>query len=143
MKIYTIIIALIIIISSCSVEPQPIDYGNDHCNFCDMTVVDRTHSAEYTTKKGKSYMFDAVECLVRKINQAENEDQMEFILVADYANPGVLTNAKDATYLISKKIKSPMGANLSAFSSKDEAIKTQKEFGGEILNWEEIKIKFQ
>jgi len=108
-----------------------------------MTVVDKTHSAEYTTKKSKSYMFDAVECLVRKLNRENNEDQMSFILVADYANPGELTNATEATYLISKAIKSPMGANLSAFKLKEDAQKNQKEFGGDIYNWSEIKTKFQ
>lgn len=144
MKLYSIIIVLLIYtLSSCTVEPQPIDYGHDHCHFCDMTVVDKTHSAEYTTKKSKSYMFDAVECLVRKLNRENNEDQMSFILVADYANPGELTNATEATYLISKAIKSPMGANLSAFKLKEDAQKNQKEFGGDIYNWSEIKTKFQ
>jgi len=144
MKFYTLLILTITLtFSSCTVEPQPIDYGNDHCHFCDMTVVDKTHSAEYTTKKGKSYMFDAVECLVRKVNRDGNENELAFILVADYANPGKLTNAKDATYLISKKIKSPMGANLSAFESKENALKTQSEFGGEVFTWLEIKNKFQ
>ena len=144
MKFYTLLILTITLtFSSCTVEPQPIDYGNDHCHFCDMTVVDKTHSAEYTTKKGKSYMFDAVECLVRKVNRDGNENELAFILVADYANPGKLTKAKEATYLISKKIKSPMGANLSAFESKENALKTQSEFGGEVFTWLEIKNKFQ
>ncbi len=142
-KISIIIILFGLLLLSCTVKPQPIDYVSDHCNFCDMTVVDKTHAAEYTTKKGKSYPFDAIECLVRKINRENNEDKMAYILVADYANPGELTNAKEAYYLITKKIKSPMGANLSAFKSEDKAKKTQEEFGGEIYNWNEIKSKFQ
>jgi len=141
--IFLTIIIPLLFLTSCSVEPQPIDYGNDHCHFCDMTVVDHSHAAEYTTKKGKSYMFDAVECLVRQLNQENNEDKMAFVLVADYANPGNLIDAKTATYLISPKIKSPMGANLSAFSDKKVAEQTQQEFGGELYTWEEIKTKLQ
>ena len=126
---------------SCSVEPKPIIYGDDHCHFCDMTVVDKTHAASYTTKKGKSYSFDAVECLVRKLNQDNNETEMAFVLVADYTNPGNLIDAKSATFLVSEKIKSPMGANLSAFSTSETAKKAQSMHGGKIYTWQQIKEK--
>ncbi len=126
---------------SCKVEPKAINYGEDHCHLCDMTVVDKTHAAQYVTKKGRSYAFDSEECLIMKINKENNEDKMAFILVADYQNPGNLIPAKDAIYLISEKIKSPMGANLSAFALKKDAIKTQKENGGKLYTWTEIKTK--
>ncbi len=134
-------IGFIFLLNSCKVEPKKIGYGKDHCHLCDMTVVNKTHAAQYVTKKGKAYMFDAVECLVMKINKETKENTLAYILVADYGNPGELINAKEATYLISEKIKSPMGANLSAFSSKEKAITTQKEFGGELYNWIELKSK--
>jgi len=136
-----ILLGLTMIFSSCNVEPKEIQYGNDHCYHCDMTVVDKAHSAEYVTKKGKAYMFDAVECLVMKINQDKNEENMAFVLVADFANPGTLVDAKKATYLVSEQIKSPMGANLSAFSSKEKAEVVLSESGGELFTWEEIKQK--
>jgi copper chaperone NosL len=107
-----------------------------------MTVVDKTHSAQYVTKKGKAYSFDAIECMVNDLNKNNNEDIMAFLLVADYSNPGNLVDAKTATYLISEKIKSPMGANLSAFETKEKAQATQKEYGGELYTWEQLKIKF-
>ncbi len=130
---------LVLALYSCNVEPVEIDYGNVHCMHCDMTVVDRSHAAEYVTKKGKAFVFDAIECMVRTINEKNNEDNLAFILVADYANPGVLVNAKEATFMINEEIKSPMGANLSAFSTLELATKTQKEYGGELLNWDELK----
>ena len=126
---------------SCKVEPKKINYGNDHCAHCDMTVVDKTHAAQYVTKKGKAYVFDAIECMVMKLNQDKTEDLMAFILVADYANPGNLIDAKSATYLVSEKIKSPMGANLSAFNSEEIAKEIQKENGGELFTWSTIKTK--
>jgi copper chaperone NosL len=128
--------------SSCSIEPKPIEYGNDHCHYCDMTVVDKTHAAEYTTKKGKSFTYDAIECLVNDINEQDNESTMAFVLVADYANPGVLIDANTAFFLISENIKSPMGANLSAFNSKESTEEHLKEFGGDLYSWTELKTKF-
>jgi len=106
-----------------------------------MTVVDKTHAAQYVTKKGKAYMFDAIECMVNELDKDQSEDKMSFLLVADYANPGSLIDAKTATYLISEKIKSPMGANLSAFSSKETAKKMLTENGGKLFTWEELKSK--
>ncbi len=37
---------------SCSVEPSPINYGKEACNFCKMNIVDQQHGAEIVTKKG-------------------------------------------------------------------------------------------
>ncbi len=145
MKNRALIIILIFslsILTSCKVEPKKINYNTDHCHYCDMTVVDKTHAAQYVTKKGKAYMFDAIECMVNDLNKNNNEDTMAFLLVADYANPGDLVDAKTATYLISEKIKSPMGANLSAFNSKETAQKVLKENGGKLYTWETLKEKF-
>jgi len=127
-------IALLLFLVSCKVEPKKINYGQDHCAFCDMTVVDKMHACEYVTKKGKSYPFDAIECMTQKINQENNESELAFILVSDYQNLGKLIDAENATYLITEKIKSPMGANLSAFSSLEKAKKMQHELGGTIYN---------
>ena len=138
-----IYLSAVLLLFSCTVEPKDIAYGHDHCALCDMTVVDKTHAAQYVTSKGKAYMFDAVECLVRKINKDNNEEQLAFILVIDYNRPGELVNAKDAYYLISENIKSPMGANLSAFSNSKLAQKAKSEFGGEVFSWEELKNKLK
>lgn len=140
MKHY-IIFLFFLSLSSCDVKPKEINYGQDHCTFCDMTVVDQTHAAEYVTKKGRSYPFDAIECLIMKIHEEKNQDKLAYILVTDYNNPGVLIDARNATYLISEEIQSPMGANLSAFASKEIAEKTAKQLGGKLYNWNQIKAE--
>lgn len=133
---------LLLTLTSCSVEPKKIDYGKDHCHFCNMTVVDQTHASEYVTKKGKAYVFDAIECMVNELVELKNEDTTSFVLVADYQTPGELIDAKTAIFLISKEIKSPMGAYLSAFSSAEKASETLKKHGGKIYTWEQLKTKF-
>jgi len=143
-NLFRIISVLLIVFSltSCKVEPKEINYGKDHCHFCDMTVVEKTHAAEYVTKKGKAYMFDAIECMVRDLDRNTDEADMAFILVADYGNPGKLVAAQDATFLICEKIKSPMGANLTGFGSLELAQTTHEELGGELYNWEQLKTEF-
>jgi len=131
----TVILLLII---SCKVEPQKIEYGKDQCSFCKMNIVDKTHAAQYVTKKGKQFKFDAVECMVNDLD-IKDESEIAILLVADYGNPGEMIDAKTAAYLISKGIKSPMGANLSAFSSHTKAKELQQKFGGQNYTWESLK----
>ncbi len=133
--------ALLCLLFSCDVAPEQINYGNDACHFCKMTIVDQQHASQYVTKKGKQFKFDAIECMVNDIAE-KGSDEIGIFLVADYQEPGSMTPAKEATYLISKEIKSPMGANLSGFASKEGALTTQKDKGGDLLTWKELLIKF-
>ena len=134
-------ICVLLLAISCKVEPQPIDYGKDQCSFCKMNVVDKTHAAQYVTAKGKQFKFDAIECMVNDLNE-NNEANIAILLVANYGNPGEMIDATTATFLISKEIKSPMGANLSAFSSKIKAEELKQKHGGAIFTWETLKQKF-
>lgn len=133
-------LVILLVSISCKVEPQAIEYGKDQCSYCKMNVVDKTHSAQYVTKKGKQFKFDAIECMVNDISE-KNIDDIAIFLVADYGNPGEMIDALTSTYLISKAIKSPMGANLSGLSSKDKAVELQTKFEGDIFTWELLRQK--
>lgn len=135
-------IILTVFLSSCNVEPQAIQYGNDACHFCKMTIVDKQHAAEAVTTKGKVFKYDAGECLINDLKQKEDVE-MAFLLVNDYANPGELIDVNLATFLISENIKSPMGANLTAFSSNMEADKALDQHGGDLFNWPNIQQKIK
>ncbi|MCP4884715.1 MAG: hypothetical protein GY908_13100 [Flavobacteriales bacterium] len=126
---------------SCSIAPESINYGLDSCHFCKMTIVDQQHSAQYVTAKGKQFKFDAIECMVNELAE-KDIDKMAIFLVADYDEPGQMTTAFEATYLISEEIKSPMGANLSGFSSEESALTTKNSSGGDLYSWDELLLKF-
>lgn len=134
-------LGMLLIIFSCSVAPQPIEYGKDQCSFCKMNIVDKTHAAQYVTKKGKQFKFDAIECMVNSVIEL-NETEIALLLVANYGNPGEMINAKTASYIISPKIKSPMGANLSAIASVEQANKLKENYSGNIYTWETLLEKF-
>jgi copper chaperone NosL len=134
--------AMILVLASCKVEPEKINYGSEACHFCKMTIINQVQSAQYVTNKGKQYKFDAIECMLNEL-EGKNIDKINIFLVSDYANPGVMTDAQTATYLISEEIKSPMGASLSAFSSKIKAKEIQQKIGGELYSWSSIKEKYE
>ncbi|RXP44511.1 hypothetical protein EC396_17280 [Lutibacter sp. HS1-25] len=131
-------ICILLLTISCKIEPESIAYGKDQCSFCMMSIVDKTHASQYVTNKGKQFKFDAIECLINDLSE-KNEGDLAIILVANYIKPGEMIDAKSATYLISKEIKSPMGANLSGVSTIEKAQELQQKFTGEIYTWEKLK----
>ena len=133
-------ISLFIFIS-CSLEPEKINYGSDACHFCQMTIVDQQHASQYVTSKGKQFKFDAIECMLNEFSEKTTDD-VSVILVADYGNPGNMTEAINATYLISQEIKSPMGAFLSAFSNQKKAEELLISDDDKIYTWSSIKDKY-
>ena len=130
-------IVILLGIISCKVEPRAIEYGKDQCDFCLMNIVDKTHATQYVTKKGKQFKFDAIECMINNLGD-KNEGDIAILLVTDFRKPGVMMDAKTASYLISEEIKSPMGANLSA-STLEKIKELQQKHTGEIFTWETIK----
>lgn len=137
-------IALVVIgilLTSCNVKPQEINYGEDACHYCSMTIVDRQHSAELVTDKGKAFKFDAIECMIHHLE--ETTTPMAFYLVADYFKPGEFIDANNATFIISPNIPSPMRANLSAIKLKEKAISLQAEKGGSLYTWDELLTYFE
>jgi copper chaperone NosL len=119
----------ILILSGCSVSPEPIVYGKDGCHACKMTMMDNKFGCEIVTKKGKIYKFDDVNCMNRFSRSGEvAPENIAFEMVADFANPGNLIDAKTAIYVRSPEIKSPMGSNIAAFSRKEDIKQVRPEW---------------
>lgn len=105
-----------------------------------MSIVDAQFAAEWVTKKGRVYKYDAIECLARQLSETQQLSSYE--LVCNYLSPGEWIEVDQATFLISPKIPSPMGGYLSAFASLVEAQDVQTQFGGELFTWQQILEKF-
>jgi len=143
LKINIVIITILFITATaCSNEPEPINFGTDQCDHCRMKIMDKKYGAELLTKKGKAIKFDAAECMVNYLSENNvNESDIDKLLVIVVNDPGNFTDAKKAVYLVSPKLKSPMGENISSFSNQSDADKFLNEFGGELMNWDGIKRK--
>lgn len=127
------------ILASCSVEPEAIVFGKDHCHFCKMTIVDEKFGAELVTKKGKLYKFDDVRCFLDYYNSGyEPRDMYKHKLVVDFAGEGALIDATGALYLISPEIRSPMDGQVAAFRSKPALEDANRQWNGISLSWDEL-----
>ena len=132
-----ITLASLLLFLSCNLRPKEINYGEDSCHYCSMTIVDRQHAAQLITHKGKVYKFDATECMINSLSEIE-EESVALFLTTDYSSPERLIDAKSATFIISPNIPSPMRANLAALSSIEDALSLQAAKEGDLYSWEEL-----
>ncbi len=109
-----------VVLTSCGgPKPATVTVGQDMCEHCGMLITDMRFVTQVVTKTGKAYKFDSIECMVDWLAQASvPADQIHSAWVTDYNNPGKWLRAEEARYLQSVGIRSPMGANLSAFSTQ-------------------------
>jgi len=129
------IVALcIFIMVSCSVKPEPIAFGEDHCTYCRMNIADPKFGAELVTAKGKVFKFDAVECMVPYLQKNSAVDYSHVLAIA-YDEPGELKPVANLKFAFSDRYKSPMGGNLAALHQS-----TLMEDGLESLDWQQIKV---
>jgi copper chaperone NosL len=143
MKMMTVVLVAILFLS-CSVDPQPLQYGKDGCHTCKMTLMDKKFGTELVTAKGKIYKFDDVNCMVNFINSDYLEDEkLEHILVVDYTQPGKLIRAEEAFYLKSDEIRSPMASEIAAFETEKVMLKYKTKLKGTYMTWGELKTHFK
>lgn len=137
-------IILFLFLVSCSKEISPIEYGTDQCEHCRMTITDQKYGAEIISKKGKTFKFDAAECMLNFVNAKKiDANEVGNYFVVNLAEPGKLIDAENAVYLISPNLHSPMGGNISSFADMTTADKFLKENSGVIYKWDELRNKFK
>lgn len=130
---------VIILFISCSKEPQAIVYNQDSCSHCKMIISDQRYGAEIVTSKGKNYKYDSIECMTAALLTQEIPEDVYSIWVIDFNNPEHFIKAREAWYLHSSLLKSPMGMNLSAVSSQQLAQKVENDYPGDVIQWPEIE----
>src|SRR6056297_631088 len=99
-------------------QPEPIDFGNDQCAYCRMTISDPQFGAELITDKGRISKYDAAECLVNYIN--ESSPTYSQLYAVAYDQPKSLKPVGELHFVISSDFRIPMGANLVAFSDSTQ-----------------------
>jgi len=139
-KVYGIMMLVIFLLASCNREAEPLSYGKDSCEHCKMTIMDNKYGAEVVTVKGKVFKFDAAECMVDylKADPQKLNNPKDLFLTVNVAAPGDLTDARTAFFLNDKAFKSPMGANIASFTSRQLAEINLQSADGVIYTWDEF-----
>jgi len=129
----------LLVLSSCSTEPQEINYGRDACDFCKMSIVDPRFSSQCMTTKGRSFHFDDNHCLFAFMkNGGVWRNELAGVYFSDFAVKDKWIKSEDAMLLQSDLLRSPMLGNLAAFSTEKDRDEAMKTFNGQKLKWEDV-----
>ena len=118
-------------LTSCGVEPAPIKYGEDACDFCQMTIVSPAFAAQAVSDKGKQFKYDAIECMIH--DEQKNKMPKAIRQVANLHAPGEMIPVEKAVFVINDTINSPMGANLGALPHIHDSGKW-----ADVFTWDEV-----
>ena len=105
-----------------------------------MIIADERYGAEMVTTKGKIYAFDSVECLTaHQLESRVAPETVHSLWVVDFQDPPNLVEVREAFFLHSRDISSPMGLNLTAFGPGISQQAVRHAFFGDILDWDDVQ----
>lgn len=132
---------VVLIFSGCAgYSPEEIHYGSDQCDYCKMTIADKSFGSELITQKGKVLKYDSIECLAAADIVFANKSQgAHSRWVTDFVQPGQFLDAGKAWIIAAERQKSPMGVGLVAVSTEEAAKKLVDDVGGRIVAWNVVK----
>ena len=146
-RAYTIAIPAIILtvlLISCSPKPEPFKYGKDSCYFCKMGIMDPKFGGEVITKKSKVYKFDDVVCMVRFLQSGTiKEKEISEKVLINFEKENDFQDAEKVIFWVSPELRSPMGSNAAAFSTRQAAEKAKTGKEGQLFTWEELYQKIK
>jgi len=129
-------VAACFVLVGCNPKAEPIQYGKDNCNECNMTIMDQKFGGEIVTKKGKVFKFDDAHCMAmflkdRKVEMAD----LHKLYFLDYNGGNEFLDTKTATFVLGSQMKSPMGSNAAAFPTKEAAEQKASQVDGKTTDW--------
>ena len=131
-------VAMAVAVAACAPPgPQAIADKGKACDYCRMSISDERFGGQLITPRGKTYAFDAIECLASYYLQNRADGDNGSVWVADFANPGHWLEAKNALFIRNDAHQSPMGLNLVALRA-DADNATAGQVPGTTLRWQQV-----
>jgi copper chaperone NosL len=109
--------ALAVGMLACTGAPAPreIAWGQDQCDHCHMTIVDRRFAAAVVTRTGRTYVFDDAGCMARFVEDgAVPAAEIHSLWVSDVAAPDGLRELGSMRLLRADTLRTPMASHLAA-----------------------------
>lgn len=131
-------------LSSCSAQTEPINYGKDNCSFCKMTIMDKKFGSELVTKKGKVFKFDDISCMYKYLKtNNKSESDYSFMVISQFEKPHELIDVKKVIFITSPQFKSPMMGNTAAFVDEKKVETIMKnDTAAKVNTWQELNAQF-
>jgi len=132
-------------------KPAPVHIeSGDECHLCGMVITrfPGPKGEAITEKEQTTYKFCSTKDLFSWILQPENSKRKFTVYVHDMSETEwnspldtSLIDAREAFYVIGSRRKGAMGPTLASFATKTAAHAFMKEYGGEILKYDDITLE--
>lgn len=136
-----LVVFVTLVLAACADGPREVRIGAEECAHCRMLITERRFNAQLLTDRGRTYVFDSIECMAAFLAEATDvsEDRFRSFWVTDFDEPGRWLPVDEARFLKSDHMRSPMGAGLSAYAGAEAASEARALHGGELLSWDEVR----
>jgi copper chaperone NosL len=111
--------------------PPGIDVDRTPCAHCGMLISEPVYAAAYRAPGSQPRIFDDIRCLLEAANQEPNVDALRFWF-HDAAST-VWIDGKDAVFVMSSDLRTPMGGGLIAFRDRTAAQETAGKKGHRLV----------
>lgn len=120
--------------------PAAIELGQESCGYCRMVVDDARFAAQLISARGKTHVFDSIECMASyDVANEKSGNAPRGRWVSDFRAPGSWLRAEDALYMQGIRSRSPMGYSLAAFAPASDTAALARELGGRVMRWNEVR----
>lgn len=135
--IYSLLFGSIFLASCGNNGPEPINYNQDACEFCKMSISESRFAAELITVKGRVYKFDDLQCLLQ-YGASNKEVTVKNYYVGNFLEEKQLIDVTTALFVKHETLRSPMGGNTAAFATQKAAADYASKNQAEIIAWKEL-----
>jgi copper chaperone NosL len=116
-------------------RPPNVRFGEEACAFCRMIISDERFAAAVVIKTGEALKFDDIGCLI--LHEASQVRPGAAYWVRSFAGHDWL-NAREATFVHSTRVRSPMDHGLAALPTAQAADELSKDTSGRTLRFSEL-----
>jgi copper chaperone NosL len=138
LRLSTLLLLGAVLITACAAAPDDVHWGMEECAQCQMVISDERFAGQVVDRRGKTYKFDAIECMAAFVDSgALAAADIHSLWIADGRDSWVAV--EEAAFLHSENTRSPMGGGYTAHADGDAARRLQAEVGGELLTWQQVR----
>jgi copper chaperone NosL len=116
-------------------RPPSVRFGEEACAFCRMIISDERFAAARVSAGGEVLKFDDLGCLLR--HEATQTQPAAAYWVHDFRGQDWL-NAREAIYVASGRVASPMGYGLAAVATAQAAREMATALAGRTLRFGDL-----
>jgi copper chaperone NosL len=111
--------------------PPPIEVDRTACAHCGMLISEPVYAAAYRSAAAEPRVFDDIKCLLEGVRREPDRNAVRFWF--HDASTGEWIDGKDAVFVSSPALRTPMGGGVIAFRDQPAATAAAASHNGAVI----------